>query len=81
MDIPNDDKSKPKHVHEGIENRVYKWIQGKHGMIGFILLDKKSTREDWKALHDTIAEIAVRNARNKARKEASEKQDGRDNDE
>lgn len=42
-----------------IESKVVKWIEGKHGMIGIVIPEKKITEVEWKCIHEQIAQIMI----------------------
>lgn len=48
---------------EAVKSKVSKYIQGKHGLIGIILPEKRTTDEDWKEFHKVMAEIAIGKAK------------------
>ncbi|ASS64721.1 hypothetical protein [Paenibacillus sp. RUD330] len=47
---------------DGKEKRVSLFIQGKHGKIGIIRPDKKSTDQDKKSFLESLAQVAIRSA-------------------
>jgi|UPI0005D12B92 hypothetical protein len=59
---------------DDIESKVTRFIQGKHGLIGIIVPSRKPTEEEWTELHRTIAEIAVKQAKEEARQQPEEKE-------
>lgn len=56
-----------------MEDRVVKWAQGKHGMIGIVISEEGDENKNWEDLHRTIAEVAIKNAQQntEANKEAA----------
>ncbi|WP_010501330.1 hypothetical protein [Paenibacillus elgii] len=54
-----------------IHEKVAKYIQGIHGRIGIIVPSNKPTYEEWVDLHNTLAEIAIKNATSTEEKEAT----------
>lgn len=52
-----------------ISSKVSRYIDGKHGRIGIIVPEREPTLEEWVDLHKTLAEIAVKSAIKRVKKE------------
>lgn len=55
---------------DDIKSEVSIWLRGKHGMIGVILPEKRTTLEEWEDFYRALAIIAIRNTKIKAKEEA-----------
>lgn len=55
---------------DDIKSEVSIWIQGKHGMIGIILPENRTTPEEREEFYKAMAIIAIRSTRRKNEEEA-----------